>query len=146
MNREQSKNLLSKYYNGETTLEEEALLKSSLAEEKGVSPETDIFSYYSEEGQVPHGLEESIFASIKNAGDKKKSLTRQILTISSVAASLVICFAIFFNVRENRDRKLEEQFFVMEQAMFRVSETIQPEEPQEMLVLWVDDNVEIIIN
>jgi hypothetical protein len=34
----------------------------------------------------------------------------------------------------------------MEQALFQVSKSIQPEEQEEMLVLWVDDNVEIIIN
>jgi len=34
----------------------------------------------------------------------------------------------------------------MEKALFQVSESIQPDEQEEMLVLWVDDDVEIIIN
>jgi hypothetical protein len=40
---------------------------------------------------------------------------------------------------------MENDFFVMEHALYQISESIQPEEQEEMLVLWVDDNVEIII-
>jgi hypothetical protein len=41
---------------------------------------------------------------------------------------------------------MENDFFVLEEALFRISESIQPEEQNEMLVLWVDENVEIIVN
>ena len=42
--------------------------------------------------------------------------------------------------------QMENDFFVMEQALFQISESIQPDAQEEMLVLWVDDDVEIIIN
>ena len=66
--------------------------------------------------------------------------------MSSAAAVLLIAFSIFFGYKTRKNARIEHNFLVMEQALYKVSESIQPEEEQEMLVLWVDENVEIIIN
>ena len=42
--------------------------------------------------------------------------------------------------------RLEKEFYVMEQALSQVSKSIEPQEQEEMIVLWVDNDVEIIIN
>lgn len=69
-----------------------------------------------------------------------------IYRISSAAAVLLIALTVFLSYQAQKNAKMENQFFVMEQALYHVSESIQPEEENEMLVLWVDENVEIIIN
>ena len=65
----------------------------------------------------------------------------------SAAAVILILFTFFLDLRNDRRTRMEDDFFVMEQALFQISESLQPpKEQEEMLVLWVDDDVEIIIN
>jgi hypothetical protein len=64
----------------------------------------------------------------------------------SAAAVIVVILSVYLNFRANEKARIENNFFVMEQALFQVSESIQPAEQEEMLVLWVDNDVEIIIN
>jgi len=138
--------LLNRYYKGETSLEEEAFLREHVFEENEPSPELDAFSFY--EGGISglEGLEEEIFLSVKNKEKRKRSLTRRIFSITSAAAVLLIALGVYLDFRDKKIREIENRFFVMEQAMYQVSERIRPAEQEEMLVLWVDDNVEIIIN
>ncbi len=135
-------NLLSKYYKGETSLEEEEQLKNSNLS----AVENDVFGYFKKEGLIPENLEQELFEGLESERKKKKMLKRWIYSISSAAAVLLIFISIFLQEQYKKNQQLENQFFVLEQAMFQVSESIQPEEPDEMFVLWVDDNVEIIIN
>ena len=69
----------------------------------------------------------------------------RLLSIASSAAVLLIFLSIFLNVRVKKTSQMENDFFVMEQALFQISESLQPDGQEEMLVLWVDDDVEIII-
>lgn len=139
-------NLLDKYYRGETSLEEEKELKNSIRSEKFGSSEKDIFGFYGKTGSVPDDLEESLMNGLTENLEKKKVKRMWIYRISSAAAVLLIALTVFLSHRTQKNAEMESQFFVMEQALFRVSESIQPEEKNEMLVLWVDENVEIIIN
>ena len=139
-------NLLEKYYKGETSVEEEKLLKSEILSSDLDSAEKDIFLYYSNEADVPDGLEESLFEKIRGKEGKSRTRRMWVYSLTSAAASVLIILSIFLGIQAERNQKMENEFFVLEEALFRVSESIQPEEESEMLVLWVDENVEIIVN
>ncbi len=138
--------LLKRYYNGQTTLEEEMKLKEIILQEENQSAEKDVFSYFQKEGSVPDDLEESIFSKMEEKQQKGKTIRIRIYSIISAAAVVLITLSVYLDFRKTRNTELENQFFVMEQALFQVSETIQPEEQEEMIVLWIDNNVEIIVN
>lgn len=140
------KNLLDKYYRGETSREEEEMLKEQILTKSFGSAEKDMFNYFQKEGSVPEDLEESLFLKVKEKQAKGKSLRLKIIRLSSAAAVLIIFLTAYLNFRQTKNTKIENDFFVMEQALYRISESIQPEEQEEMLVLWVDNDVEIIIN
>jgi hypothetical protein len=139
-------NMLDKYYRGETSLEEEKALKAQFINEENDSAEKDIFGYFRNESFVPDDLEESIFSGLTEKQTKSKILKIRILSIVSIAASIVVFLSIFLSFQAKEKARIENNFFVMEQALFQVSESIQPAEQEEMLVIWVDDEVEIIIN
>jgi hypothetical protein len=138
--------LLEKYYNGETSLEEEKLLKESYSTAGIPSAESDIFGFYEAEGSVPSDLEESVFNIIAGKQEKAKVRRMWVYSFTSAAASVLVIMTVFLGIRNERIQKMENNFFVMEQALYQVSQSIQPAEEEEMLILWVDENVEIIIN
>jgi hypothetical protein len=139
-------NLLDKYYKGETSPEEEKELKNSILSEEFDSPEKDIFGFYGKAGEIPDDLEESLMEGLVERQNKNKVKRMWIYRISSAAAVLLVVLTVFLGYRAQKNAEIENQFFVMEQALYQVSESIQPEEENEMLVLWVDENVEITIN
>lgn len=138
--------LLNKYYKGETTLEEEKELKSFFSEQESDSSEQDIFGYFEQESVIPTDLEESIFTNIENTTKKRKTIRMRLYSITSAAAVILIFLSVYLDFRNSKITEMENDFFVMEQALFQISESIQPEVQEDMLVLWVDDDVEIIIN
>lgn len=138
--------LLDKYYRGETSPEEERELKTWFAESKTESAEKDMFDYFRNESHVPDDLEESIYSAIKNKQNKSKLLKIRIISISSAAAAIVFILSIHFKIQQNKKAEMENNFLVMEKALFQVSESIQPDEQEEMFVIWVDNDIEIIIN
>lgn len=138
--------LLKKYYSGETSLQEEKELKKQILNEESGSSEKDVFGYYQNESFVPNNLEESIFSKLEEKQQKGKTLRMRMYSIVSAAAVILVILSIYIDFRKTRNTRLENDFFVMEQALFQVSESIQPYEQEEMFVLWVDNNVEIIIN
>ena len=138
--------LLSKYYKAETSLEEEKLLNSEFMTNEIHEAEKDMFGYFDSEGKVPEDLEEMIFTKVVESSKKRKTIRRRFYSITSVAATFLIVLSIYLDFRNKKITKMESDFFVMEQALFQMSQGIQPEEQEDMLVLWVDDDVEIIIN
>jgi hypothetical protein len=146
MNKEQTNNLLHRYYKGETTLDEEEALKEDILLFDTLSPENDAFGFYESEGKVPVNIEDDILKTIVTKEKRKKNNIRRLFSLTSAAAVVIIVLGIYLDNRDNKYNKYENQFYVMEQAMFQVSETIQPHDQDDMLVLWVDDDVEIIIN
>ncbi len=143
MNQEE---LLKKYYKGETETEEEKLLRESIAEENEDSTEKEMFSYFSAMAKVPENLENDLFEAVTETQIKRKTLRMQIYRIVSVAAVFAVVVSVFLGIRSAENKKTEREFAMMEKALFQVSESIQPQEQEEMIVLWVDDEVEIIIN
>ncbi len=144
--KEGQNSLLGKYYSGETTLTEENQLKEEMRRGEGYSPEQDMFNYFDEESALPEGLEESLFGIISAKENRKRSLVRRLYSYTSAAAVVIIFLSVFFTARDNKIRAMEDQFFEIERAMFQVSESLQPAEQDDLLVLWADENVEIIIN
>jgi len=139
--------LLNKYYNGQTSLNEERELKSIFQKDDESTAEQDIFGYFDSESKIPDQLEENIFAKLKNRQKKGRTVRMQLVSIASAVAVILLIISIFIDSRNKRNSQLEDNFFVMEQALFQISESLQPpQEQEEMLVLWVDDDVEIIIN
>jgi hypothetical protein len=143
MNQEE---LLKKYFSGETELEEEKFLMESVTEEDGDSAEREMFSYFSAMAKVPENLENDLFEAVTLTPIKRKTRRMQIYQIASVAAVFAVVVSIFLGIRSAENKKTEREFAMMEKALFQVSESIQPQEQEEMIVLWVDDEVEIIIN
>lgn len=139
-------NLLEKYYKGESTEEEEKVLKSDILSSGLETVEKNIFSYFRNQATLPENLEESIFETIRAGERKRKARRIWIYSFTSAAASVLFVLSIFMGIRADKKQKMENEFFVLEEALFRISESIQPEEQNEMLVLWVDENVEIIVN
>lgn len=143
----QQHNLLNKYYKGESSQAEEKTLRSSIQENDNKIAEQDIFEYFDNEAAIPEGLEDDIFAGIQTEVTQKKNIRMRIYSMVSAAAVVLILLSVFLDVRSTKKMQMEDNFFVMEQALFQMSESLQPaEEQDEMLVLWVDDDVEIILN
>jgi hypothetical protein len=138
--------LLDKYYRGETSLDEEKGLKEHFFDEEIDSAEKDMFGYYQNESFVPADLEASVLAKLTEHQNKAKIRKIRLLSIISSAAVIAVILSVYLNFQANENARIENDFFVMEQALFQMSEIIQPDEQEEMLVLWVDENVEIIIN
>ena len=138
--------LLDKYYRGETTLEEEKELKQLRFDDKNFSAEKDMFSFYQNEGAVPEDLEDTLFNKLDLQKDNGRKVRLQLLRFISAAAVIVVILSVYFNLRTTKNEQLENEFFTMENALYQVAESLQPEEQEEMMVLWVDDNVEIIIH
>ena len=139
-------NLLDKYYRGETSPDEEKALKTWFAASENESAEKDMFGYFNYKGMVPEDLEGSIYIGITEKINKSKLLRIRLISISSAAAVILIFMSIYLNFQTEKKAAMENNFLVMEKALFQVSESIQPKEQEEMLVLWIDNDVEIIIN
>ena len=138
--------LLDKYYKGETSLEEEKQLKQIMAKDKISFSEHEMFAFFEAESKVPDNLEEIVFQKLENKEKSGRKFRLRIIQSLSAAAVILIAITFYINQRNTRNAQLENKFFTMEQALYQVSESIQPEEQEDMMVLWVDDNVEIIIH
>ena len=145
MKEEQTDYLLKKFYEGETSQEEENLLREEFIIKGQDSPEKDYFLSTKSQSSIPDGLEDNIYEFLTQKLESRKVIRRRIYSIVSFAAVLVVIFSIFHDIRKTKSQKMEDKFFVMEQALFQVSESLKPEKQEDMMVLWVDNNVEIIV-
>ena len=138
--------LLNKYYKGDTDLNEESALKKLYEKDEMDSAEKDLFNYYAVMGSTPEKLEADLYEAVFD--DPKKTPVRYLaVKIASAAAAVIIAISIFFGTRSMKTIEMNKEFALMEQALLEVSESLQPDEAQDdMLVLWVDNDVEIIIN
>ena len=118
-------NMLDKYYKGETSLEEEKALKAQFINEENDSAEKDIFGYFQKGSFVPVDLEASIFSKLSENQNKTKIRKIRLFSIGSAAAAIAIILSVYLNFRANEKARIENNFFVMEQALFQISESIQ---------------------
>jgi hypothetical protein len=143
MKKEQS-GLYEKYFQGESSQEEESLLKDEIMGNPSESPEKAFFSYFRKESEIPEDLNDHLFRKV-DQHIRHRTTRFKWYTLTSVAASLALVITLYAGYRNGK--KNERDFRMIEQALYHVSETLQPEpEEPEMFVLWVDNNVEIIVN
>lgn len=137
--------LLEKYYRGESSLDEERELKQLAPENELSGAEQDMLDFFGQEAVLPDGLEDELMRAVEKRRTRSFKI-RRLTSMGSAAAVILIVLTVFLDVRNKRISKMENDFRMMEQALLQVSESLQPEEQKEMLVLWVDDDVEIVIN
>jgi len=104
MNEDELNRLLEKYYNGDSTEEEEKVLRDYFKENsipEGYEAEKVIFGYYSSSADVPEpssGFEARILAGIDAADSKGENnkFRKHILPYLSIAAGLLILTGSYF--------------------------------------------------
>ena len=104
MNEEELKRLIGKYYNGESTEEEERSLRDFFAKDnipEGYEAEKIIFSYYTDSALVPEpsiDFEARIMAGIdaSEIADGSKRIRRYLVPLLSAAAGLLILAGSYF--------------------------------------------------
>lgn len=104
MNSEEIKRLLEKYYEGETTSEEELLLKKFFSMDnvpQDLRSDQEIFRYYMQAAEIPEpsaDFEKKIISAIdsedKNSGRFKRK--RVFVTLSGIAAAMIILTGSYF--------------------------------------------------
>jgi hypothetical protein len=113
MKEELLKELLEKYYNGETSLEEEQSLRDFFSNANvpgGYEAEKEIFSYYPElalNTEPDDDLEGRIRVAIDRAGEPVKTRTRFLrpYTLTGIAAGLLILIASYFILADRKSMK-----------------------------------------
>jgi hypothetical protein len=111
MKKEDLNILLNKYYNGDSSEEEERLLKEFFQGDNvpvEFETEKEIFRIYSNEGDIPEpsaGFEDRIIAGIDDSEKNSKSsqLRRFIMYSLSTAAGLIIVAGSYFYLNSSRE-------------------------------------------
>jgi hypothetical protein len=113
MKTEEIKKLLEKYYNAEATDEEELILREFFRQEsvpETFSREKEIFNYYDSfegAGEPSKDFEKRIIESINNENKRLNVISsrRIFVTISAIAAGLIILAGTYFFFMQNRQPK-----------------------------------------
>ena len=114
MNEEELKRLIEKYYNGESTEEEESSLRNYFRKDNipdGYEAEKLIFSYYTEAAEFSEpsiDFEARLMAGIdaSEINGRSGKISRYLLPFLSAAAGLLILvgsYFLFFNKTDSRD-------------------------------------------
>jgi hypothetical protein len=114
MNEEELKRLIEKYYNGESTEQEEIVLRDYFVKNnipRGYEAEKVIFGYYAESSEIPEpsiDLEARILAGIDASERNKNSLRirKYLIPVLSTAAGVLILagsYFFFINRAESQD-------------------------------------------
>ena len=108
-----------------------------------------LLTYTKSEAFVPADLEEQLFAGIQQHENKTRLLKSRWVKYSPLAAAIGLVASIFwFSAQSYKKQKMtdEQRFAIMEQALMEVSYGLQPQEEQDLLVLFQDDNLEIVVD
>lgn len=101
MNEEELKRLVGKYYDGNSTEDEERALRDFFRSGNvpaGYEAEKEIFSYYTDSEEIPepsHDFEAQIMAAI-DATERRKGIRKLLLPVLSAAAGLLILGGSYF--------------------------------------------------
>jgi hypothetical protein len=109
MKTEEIKKLLERYYDADTTEEEELFLREFFKQDSVPElfiREKEIFNYYDQfagSGELSKDFEQRIIESVGYAdpGRKASSSGRIIITLSAIAAGLIILAATYFFLEQN---------------------------------------------
>jgi hypothetical protein len=111
MNKEELDRLIEKYYKGETSFDEEALLRAFFSNDnipEEYKTEKELFGYFMENARIQEPdsrLEQRIFNSFKNENFQRKnpkgSIVRMVPYMSIAAGILVIIALWFFTEKGN---------------------------------------------
>ena len=121
MDQKKIKALLSDYYQGETSREDEdALMNYFLNSQVPAELEVDRLFFISlnesARGEIPDGqFEEKLFAAIEEQGlknDRKGIITKLLITVSGIAAGILILAGSYFLLIE---KQIEDRFLVTEE-------------------------------
>ncbi len=113
MKEEELKKLIEKYYNGESTEDEETALRDYFRQNdipEGYETEKIIFGYYTASGKVPEpslGFEDRILAGIDASfrkTDSKMIRNRLIQLLSAAAVLLILAGSYFFFINRSEPR------------------------------------------
>jgi hypothetical protein len=104
MNSEEIRHLLEKYYNGDSTLEEERFLKEFFSQAKipeDLIDEKEIFIYYLQSANVPEpslAFENNIISAIDSLDNGSESLKRRRVfgILTGIAAGMLILTGSYF--------------------------------------------------
>lgn len=141
--------LIDLYYQGSTSLEEERYLKTHKCEEYNNLNERILFAYFKHNSKVPDDLEELLFSGIQQREQDKKRLRSKRIALWSTAAAVLVLFFSVFSLQKTENTGLplseEEQFALLEQALGQVSYSLQPSEDDDLVVVFQDDDIEMIM-
>jgi hypothetical protein len=105
--------LLEKYYKGDTSLEEEEVLRSFFAQQEGhanLKAEAELFRFFTQErsGGLPGDLEQKLERKIAGVepGQQKPGLRLRYYWISGVAAAVLILAGIFIDLQIRKNSTL----------------------------------------
>jgi hypothetical protein len=108
------KTLLDKYYQGETTLEEEKILKEYFnqdSEQFENIEEKKAFNYFnSQKSKIPEDLNKLLIDTIENESKKNNKTRKIIYWAGSIAAALIIGI-LFVVLTHNQDTKIKNDLY-----------------------------------
>jgi len=124
--------LIKKFYEGDTTQEEERFLTNYFLNEKNVDEywkdEQQLFRLlHAEQIQIPNDVSERLEQSIMRLDGSKKITTRKrmgLYWISSAAAIALLCIGLFFAIRKPVQPQLADTFSDPKQAALVAEQTL----------------------
>jgi len=146
MKTEKKEEILKRFYRGETTVEEERLLKKH-ARDKGTFQETPLLAWTSEEISMP----EEVLQNIQTAVHRKAVRTSRYrnLIITSLAASLLLFISIRSLLSPTpsigvslSDRLKKERF---EDALRIIGQVLEEEKAPVQQILYEDNKLIIAV-
>ena len=140
MRAEQSNDMINKYLEAETTLEEEKELFDTCERQSGIGAWTTFAKR--EKIQPPANLKDSVRAAIRT---KKRKRQRMLVPVS-IAASIALLVTVFLNIPGNRESEYLEKEAQLREALslFSADEGVRESQQviyeDEMLIIYMASN------
>lgn len=142
---EDKNEILKRYYRGESTLEEERLLKEAYRQKE--LPDDPMLAFNQSETVIPPELPDMIRQNIHANQQRRTGVLRVIL--GSIAASLILIVSLRSLIQDNNPHQVQlsdnlkkERF---EDALRVIGNVLEEEKPDVQKVLYEDHNLIIAI-